>query len=104
MELPHNITDGHGDCLCRKLIDRSVDVACSLGNAMHIKQVPGRKTDVKDSEWIADFIRHGLVRPSFVPPRPLRESCGTFALPAQARRFTRMHPESSTSRNGYRLV
>ncbi len=44
-----------------------------VGNAMHIKQVPGRKTDVKDSEWIADLIRHGLVRRSFVPPKPLRE-------------------------------
>jgi transposase len=44
-----------------------------VGNAMHIKQVPGRKTDVKDSEWIADLIRHGLIRRSFVPPKPLRE-------------------------------
>lgn len=44
-----------------------------VGNASHIKQVPGRKTDVKDSEWIADLIRHGLVRRSFVPPKPLRE-------------------------------
>lgn len=44
-----------------------------VGNATHMKQVPGRKTDVKDSEWIADLIRHGLVRRSFVPPKPLRE-------------------------------
>jgi transposase len=44
-----------------------------VGNAMHIKQVPGRKTDVKDSEWIADLLRHGLIRRSFVPPKPLRE-------------------------------
>ncbi|HEX4452810.1 MAG TPA: IS110 family transposase [Kofleriaceae bacterium] len=44
-----------------------------VGNAMHIKQVPGRKTDVKDSEWIADLVRHGLIRKSFVPPKPLRE-------------------------------
>lgn len=44
-----------------------------VGNATHIKQVPGRKTDVKDSEWIADLIRHGLIRRSFVPPKPLRE-------------------------------
>ena len=40
-----------------------------VGNAAHMKNVPGRKTDVKDSEWIADLIRHGLVRKSFVPPR-----------------------------------
>jgi len=44
-----------------------------VGNATHIKQVPGRKTDVKDSEWIADLLRHGLIRRSFVPPKPLRE-------------------------------
>lgn len=43
-----------------------------IGNATHIKQVPGRKTDVKDSEWIADLLRHGLIRRSFVPPKPLR--------------------------------
>src|SRR5262249_16540262 len=44
-----------------------------VGNATHIKNVPGRKTDVKDSEWIADLVRHGLIRRSFVPPKPLRE-------------------------------
>lgn len=44
-----------------------------VGNAQHIKQVPGRKTDVKDSEWIAQLVRHGLIRPSFVPPPPQRE-------------------------------
>ena len=44
-----------------------------LVNARHMKAVPGRKTDVRDSEWIADLLRHGLLRPSFVPPRPQRE-------------------------------
>src|SRR5712692_10236639 len=44
-----------------------------LVNAQHIKAVPGRKTDVKDCEWIADLLRHGLLRPSFVPDRPARE-------------------------------
>ncbi len=44
-----------------------------VGNATHIRQVPGRKTDVKDSEWIADLLRHGLIRKSFVPPKELRE-------------------------------
>jgi transposase len=44
-----------------------------LANARHIKAVPGRKTDVHDSEWIADLLRHGLLRASFVPPRPQRE-------------------------------
>lgn len=42
-------------------------------NAQHIKTVPGRKTDVKDAEWIADLVRHGLVKPSFVPSREQRE-------------------------------
>ena len=42
-------------------------------NARHIKNVPGRKTDVKDAEWIADLLRHGLVRASFIPDRPQRE-------------------------------
>jgi transposase len=44
-----------------------------LVNARHIKSVPGRKTDVKDCEWIADLLRHGLLRGSFVPERPQRE-------------------------------
>jgi transposase len=44
-----------------------------LVNAQHIKQVPGRKTDVRDSEWIADLLRHGLLKASFVPERPQRE-------------------------------
>ena len=44
-----------------------------VGNARHIRNVPGRKTDVKDSEWIADLVRHGLIAKSFVPPQPLRE-------------------------------
>lgn len=44
-----------------------------LGNAHHIKNVPGRKTDVKDSEWLADLARHGLIARSFVPPKPIRQ-------------------------------
>ena len=44
-----------------------------LVNAQHIKAVPGRKTDTKDAEWIADLLQHGLLRASFVPPRPQRE-------------------------------
>jgi transposase len=38
-----------------------------------MRAVPGRKTDVKDSEWLADLLRHGLVQPSFIPPAPIRE-------------------------------
>jgi transposase len=42
-------------------------------NAQHIKAVPGRKTDVKDAEWIGDLLRHGLLRGSFIPAQPQRE-------------------------------
>src|SRR5213078_3128573 len=44
-----------------------------LVNAQHMKAVPGRKTDVKDSEWIADLLRHGLLKSSFIPPKPIRD-------------------------------
>lgn len=43
-----------------------------LLNAQHMKAVPGRKTDVRDAEWIAQLLEHGLLRPSFVPPPPIR--------------------------------
>jgi transposase len=41
-------------------------------NPQHMKQIPGHKTDVKDAEWIADLLRHGLLRASFIPPAPIR--------------------------------
>jgi len=44
-----------------------------VANAQQIKNVPGRKTDVKDAEWIADLLLHGLLKASFVPPKPIRE-------------------------------
>ena len=44
-----------------------------LANAQHVKHVPGRKTDVKDAEWLAELLRHGLIRGSFVPDRAQRE-------------------------------
>ena len=44
-----------------------------LCNARHVKNVPGRKTDMSDAEWLADVAAHGMVRPSFVPPPPIRE-------------------------------
>jgi transposase len=44
-----------------------------LANAQHVKNLAGRKTDVKDAEWLADLLRHGLVRGSFVPPQPQRD-------------------------------
>src|SRR4051812_26421191 len=54
----HTILEGHFELI--------------VANAHHIKTVPGRKTDVKDAEWTADLVRHGLVKPSFVPP-PIRD-------------------------------
>ena len=44
-----------------------------LANAMHIKNVPGRKTDVNDAHWIADLLAHGLIRSSFVPPTEIQD-------------------------------
>ncbi len=43
-----------------------------LANAHEIKALPGRKTDVRDGEWIADLLRHGLIRPSFIPAKSVR--------------------------------
>jgi transposase len=54
-----NILDGHFELL--------------LVNPRELKQVPGRKSDVKDAQWIAQLLQHGLLRSSFVPPRPQRE-------------------------------
>lgn len=55
----YNILEGHCELL--------------VVNAQHIKAVPGRKTDVRDAEWIADLLRHGLLRGSYIPPAPQRE-------------------------------
>ena len=44
-----------------------------LCNARNVKKVPGRKTDLTDAEWLADVAAHGMIRPSFVPPPPIRE-------------------------------
>jgi transposase len=48
-------------------------VECWLLNARHLRNVPGRKTDVGDAAWICRLVEHGLVRASFVPPKPIRE-------------------------------
>lgn len=53
------------------LLEDALDV--QLLNARHLRNVPGRKTDVKDSVWIAQIVEHGLVQPSFVPPPQIRE-------------------------------
>ena len=48
-------------------------MTCVLVNPVHMRQVPGRKTDVQDCMWIAQLLEHGLLRGSFVPPVPIRE-------------------------------
>jgi transposase len=47
--------------------------AVILANAAHVKAVPGRKTDIRDSEWLLELMQHGLIRASFIPPAPIRE-------------------------------
>src|SRR2546425_6848602 len=49
------------------------DFELLLVNAQHVKNVPGRKTDVKDAQWLCQLLEHGLLRSSFVPPKPIRE-------------------------------
>jgi transposase len=49
------------------------DFELVLANAQHIKNVPGRKTDVNDAQWIAELLAHGLIRSSLVPPEPIQE-------------------------------
>ena len=50
-----------------------LDLTLLVVNARHMKAVPGRKTDVKDAEWIAQLLQHGLLRASYIPDRPQRE-------------------------------
>lgn len=61
-----------------------------LGNARHMANVPGRKTDVSDALWIAQLLRHGLIRRNFVPPRPIRDL-------RQATRYRRKLMQTRTS-------
>src|SRR5215218_5497373 len=49
------------------------DFELLLVNAQHVKNVPGRKTDVQDAQWLCQLLEHGLLKSSFVPPRPIRE-------------------------------
>src|SRR5918998_4044259 len=62
------------------------DFTLVLANAAHVKNVPGRKTDVADAVWLADLLAHGLVRPSFVPDAPTQ---AMRALPRTRKQFVR---------------
>ena len=48
-------------------------IELTLANAMEVRNVPGRKSDISDAAWLADLLAHGLIRGSFVPPRPIQE-------------------------------
>ena len=52
------------------LLEDQLDL--QLVNAQHVKNVPGRKTDVQDAQWLAELLAHGLLKPSFIPPKPQR--------------------------------
>ena len=56
------------------------DIEFLVVNAQHIKAVPGRKTDMKDAEWIAKLLRHGLLKASYIPDRNQRELRGVSSL------------------------
>lgn len=76
------------------LYERLEDVTEVLvANASHVKKVPGRKTDMADAQWLADLGAHGLLRPSFIPPKEIRE------LRAVSRYRTRMLLTRSAARN-----
>ena len=49
------------------------DFALVPANAAHVKNVPGRKSDVKDADWVSDLLAHSLIRPSFVPDSPTQK-------------------------------
>jgi transposase len=78
------------------ILEGSVSVI--LVNAEHIKQVPGRKTDVKDCQWIAQLLQHGLLKASFVPPAPIRE------LRDLTRQRTQLIQEKSAAANRIQKV
>src|SRR6202043_2648527 len=68
-----------------------------LVNAQHMKAVPGRKTDTRDAEWIADLLQHGLLKASFIPPQPQRDlrDLTRYRVPPQTGAHTpcQSHPQ-----------
>jgi len=67
------------------------DVALTLANAAHVKNVPGRKTDVNDATWLADLLAHGLIRGSFVPDAQTQEQRGLLRTRKQLVRERASH-------------
>jgi transposase len=84
------------------------DFALVLANAAHVKNVPGRKTDVNDATWLADLLAHGLIRSSFVPDQQTQEMrdlrapasswCGSAAAMSSACKRRSKMPTSSSTR------
>ena len=70
-DLPDGAWRGVGAGSAGRILEADFEVV--LLSAKHIKNVPGRKTDVQDCRWLAQLLQHGLVRGSFIPPRPIRE-------------------------------
>lgn len=69
------------------------DFELVLANAGHIRNVPGRKSDVNDATWIADLLAHGLIRASFVPPQPIQELRELTRTRKQLRREIAQHTQ-----------
>ena len=67
------------------------DFDLTLANAAHVKNLPGRKTDVNDATWLADLLAHGLIRASFVPDRPTQEQRGLLRTRKQLTRERTSH-------------
>jgi transposase len=67
------------------------DFTLVLANAMHIRNVPGRKSDMNDATWIADLLAHGLIRSSFVPPTPIQQLRDLTRTRKQLMRETARH-------------
>lgn len=63
------------------ILEANVEVM--LVNVAHIKNVPGRKTDIKDAQWIAELLQHGLMRASFIPPLEQRDLRDLVRHPCQ---------------------
>jgi hypothetical protein len=70
-----------------------------LVNARHVKQVPGRKTDVSDAAWLCQLAEAGLLRASFVPPKPIRPSATSPATARRRSRSARARPTGCTRRS-----
>jgi len=73
-----------------------------LANAAHVKNVPGRKTDVNDATWLADLMAHGLIRGSFVPDEQTQEMRNGLARPQTVRAGTQQPYPADTEDPGRR--